>query len=101
MRIIVWTEAYRPPIGVSLEAGEAVSIGLDLMAWVVVNPTTGDTFVAEASTGAFVGQSVKQVREDVKTADLAVIRQQLAAAKERRKSVVVLPADKFWSMFNS
>ena len=106
MKMKVWTEAYRPfmlgdvhaPICTDIEVGEPVDLGGGNVGYLVASPT-GKTYVAEGTTGALVGSSIAQVREDISAADPAVLRKQLAWAAERVKAATLLEKDEFWGMF--
>ena len=107
MKITVWTEAYSPwimggdvhaPISTKLEVGEPVDLGKGFRAYVVDAPN-GDTYIAESETGAFVGNDLGQVKQDVEEAAPAVMRQQIAEAKQRAKKARPLTPERFWGMF--
>jgi len=104
---IVWTEAYMPfimggdcnaPVATELEVGEPVDLGKGISAYVIIAPS-GALFVAEATTGAFVGTDLEEVKKDVASAHVATITNQIDAAKERFKKARMMPKDKFWSLF--
>ena len=105
----VWTEAYRPfilggdvnaPIAADIEdTGPILDLGEGYCGYLLVNPATGDTFVAESTSGAFVGPSIEQVREDIATGSPALMCEQVDAAMERRHKAIMLPADEFWGVF--
>lgn len=106
--MLVWTEGYSPfimggdvngPIGAKIEVGEKIPLGKGLFGYLVASPISGETFVAESETGAFVGPTIEQVRGDVEAADEAVMADQIEKAKERMKKVRVLDADDFWGRF--
>lgn len=101
----IWTEGYRPfvmggsvyyPIGCKVECEGPHEIGLGYRAWVATAPN-GRTFVAESMTGAIVGPTLEQVREDIRTGDPAIMKQQVAAAKQRAKAIEFTTPDKFWT----
>jgi hypothetical protein len=110
--MIVWTEGYSPfilggechhPVGVEVEPGEKHDIGGGYYGYVITNPINGDTFVAESTTGAFVGPDLPAVRDDIQSCiDQGcpeVMEQQVADAAERRKKVRVEKSDRFWARF--
>ncbi len=106
MQMKVWTEAYRPfmmggdvnaPICALLEVDGPFDLGGGINGYLATSPT-GTIHVAEETTGAFVGMSIDQVREDIATADPAVIREQLAGAIERAKEATPFEEDEFWGM---
>lgn len=107
MKLTIWTEAYRPfimggdvnaPISTEIEVGEPVDLGKGITGYLVCSPS-GKTFVAEATTGAFIGGSIDQVKTDIGEAAPEVMQEQLAAAKKRAKSAESMEKDKFWGMF--
>jgi hypothetical protein len=106
--LIVWTEGYNPwimggdchaPIGTSVAVGERFDLGGGYEGYLIANPTTGETFVAEAKTGAFVGPSLASVRKDIEAAAPAVMREQIKAAADRMLKMQILPSDDFWGRF--
>ena len=109
MKLTVWTKAYRPfimggdvngPISTEVEVGDAVELGHGFKAHVVVSPT-GETYVAEATTGAFVGGDIKQVKADVASADPEVMREQIEKAAIQAKKADCLSNEDFWSLFRA
>lgn len=110
MKVKIWTEAYSPfimggdvnaPICTEVEAGEPIDVGRGIQAYVIASPRTGKVHIAESTTGAFVGSSIEQVRQDVESADPEVIKQQLASAAERVKHARPLSPEEFWNHFRS
>lgn len=106
--MLVWTEGYSPfimggdvnaPIGADIEVGEKIPLGKGIFGYLVASPISGETFVAEAETGAFVGPTIERVRADIEAADEDVMADQIVAAKERLKKVRTLDAHEFWSRF--
>jgi hypothetical protein len=107
MKMRVWTEAYSPficggdvnaPISAEVEVGEPICLDYGIIVYLVPSPK-GEIFVAESTTGAFVGTSLERVRKDIATADPKVMRNQLAKAKERVQKATVLTKEKFWARF--
>jgi len=104
--MIIWTRGYRPfilggdvhgPVGVEIaEPGEKHELGKGYDCYVITSPLTGKTYVAEAETGAIVGSLLVGVRDDVTAADSKVMKKQIEEAREQKKHVTVLEADKFW-----
>lgn len=108
MKKLIWTEAYTPfimggnvnaPICTEVEVGDPVEIGRGMFAYVVASPINGCIYVAESTTGAFVGSSIEEVRKDVESADVHVIKKQLKEASERVKQARHLSTEHFWSKF--
>lgn len=107
-KVRIWTEAYSPficggdvhaPISTEVYAGDPVGIGMGVGVYVVVSPVSGKTYICETITGAIVGDSIKQVKADVASADPAVLAEQVAHAEERVKDARCISNEKFWSMF--
>jgi len=104
--MIVWTMGYRPfmmggdvnaPIGIDIDPGERMDLGKGFFGYAIVSPVTGKVHVAEAETGAFIGSSLKQVRNDIEVCnDIEMMKGQVEAAKELLKKVDVLKPDEFW-----
>ncbi len=104
----IWTEAYRPfilggrvnaPIITQVKISEPpVALGGNISVHVIVSPVTDKTHVAEASTGALVGDSLDQVRKDFESADLKVIKGQLKEARKRREQCDPVTNDEFWRL---
>ncbi len=109
MKLKIWTRAYQPfimggdvhaPIGTEVEVGKAVSVGKGFKCHVIISPK-GHVHIAEATTGAFVGTSLEQVKADVKAGGLKVMRKQVAEAAELRERVRWQSEAEFWSMFRN
>jgi len=108
MKKLVWTEAYMPfrfgpphgLIGTEVEVGDPVSVGADVEVYVVPSPG-GVIHIAEASSGAFVGTSLDQVKDDIKTGDPKLMKKQMREALELIPTVRVLSNDEFWSFFRT
>ncbi len=105
--MVVWTKAYRPfilggnvhaPIATTVAVGPKYSLGKDLCGYLVISPK-GETFVADAETGAFVGPSLEAVRADVWDGDAEVMQQQLAEAAKAVKGATYLSPEQFWRSF--
>ena len=108
-KLPVWTKAYRPfmlggnvnaPIATEVEVGEATELAPGISVHVVVSPT-GTAHVAEATTGAFVGTDIEQVRKDVQDADPEIIKDQLKKAKAELDGVDHLDPAVFWGLFKN
>jgi hypothetical protein len=105
MKLTVFTKAYQPfvmggktnyHIGTELEVGDPVSLGDNIQGHLVTSPD-GKTFVAEASTGAFVGTDLETVKKDLAAADPEIVKQQLADAKQ--VDIKIVSKEKFWNSF--
>ena len=105
--ITIWTLAYRPfimggdvhaPVGARVAALGPYDLGKGFEGYVVIDPFTGASAVAEASSGALVGPDLSSVRADIAAADEAVMRRQVEESLETRKKVHVLDAEAFWKL---
>ncbi len=104
--LLCWTQGYRPficggnvnaPIGAEFEVGELHDIGRGYKAYLIPAGAPGKPdLVAESTTGAVVGNSLKEVREDISKAKLSVMRKQIAQAKLQMKEVHPLTPDELW-----
>lgn len=108
MKLTVWTSAYRPfmmggnvnaPIATEVEVGDSFELGHGIRAHLVVSPS-GKTHVAEATTGAFVGTDIDEVKADVSAADPKVMEDQLDWAKKEFEKADHISNERFWAMFN-
>ena len=66
-------------------------------AYLGLNPD-GDQFAVEAKTGAIIGDSIDQVREDVASADESIMDEQIEIAKKDREKVDIIDAEQFWNL---
>lgn len=105
MKLRVWTRGYRPfilggnvhaPLATDLEVHKAFKIGRGLSAYVVINPVSGQTHVAESTTGAFVGDTIAAVRKDMEDADPKVVKEQMKWAAKKAKKARVVSTEEFW-----
>lgn len=88
---MIWTRAYRPFIlGGNVHANMAtelvlttkpIKLGKGITVYEIQSPH-GTTHIAEASTGALVGTSLQQVKQDLAEADPKVVKQQLEEAQQ-------------------
>jgi hypothetical protein len=72
-------------------------IGKGYQAYVITAPN-GKTFVAEATSGAFVGPDLKTVRDDIKLGEQETMDKQVAQAVEQSKLAKTLTPEEFWRM---
>ena len=101
---LIWTRGYRPfvmggsvhyDLGCKTTCEGPFDVGRGYSAWMATAPN-GNKFVAEATTGAIVGGSLEQVREDIKTGDPELMKKQMADAKQRVKDVEEKDPAFFW-----
>jgi hypothetical protein len=105
----IWTEAYRPfimggdcnaPIICDVPVDGPFDLGAGYQGFLAVSPN-GETFVAESVTGAIVGATVKTVREDIATAEKAVMDSQIEWAKKRVLKACVVSRTEFWRLLRA
>ena len=106
MKLKVWTSACRPflmggnvhaPIATEVEVGDPVTLRYGINVYVVVSPK-GNTFIAEATTGAFVGETVDGVRADLEFAPEDVVQEQLQREGARGRTATPLSPNEFWAL---
>lgn len=104
MKIKAWTTNYRPfimggdvnaPIMAEIEASGPFDIGKGYLAYLIVSPS-GKTFVCESVTGAIVGSTIEQVKDDVKSGTKKDMDKQIDDAKSMVKRAYMASADEFW-----
>ena len=64
----------------------------------LITTPTGNTRVAEATTGALVGNTLDDVRRDVANANPETMRDQVNAAAKHARSARTLTAAEFWRL---
>lgn len=103
--MLVWTMGYFPfvmggkvwqPIGTNVEVSQAIPVGRGYKVYVVTAPN-GKVFIAEATTGAFVGPSIESVKKDIETGDPKLMKEQVKKATATRENVKVLEPTDFWT----
>ena len=107
MKIKVWTECYRPFVmggdvwhSISTEHECTGPYMYDTFKlYIAKNPITGQIHIVEGESGAFVGTSLDEVKNDIKTADLEIMKKQLIAAMKRGQDADPLTNSEFWKLF--
>lgn len=108
MKKVIWTVGYNPwvmggdvhaPSGFETEVDKPVDIGKGFKAYVVKSPNKKVTLIAEATTGAIVGNSLRTVRKDVGEGDVEMMKAQVKGAAEMVKKVVLHDAAYFWNHY--
>jgi len=101
----IWTWSYMPftiggevcrPIKAEVVAESLHDIGGGYQGYLVKTPK-GNTRVAEAETGAIIGDSIKQVKADISKGAPEVMAQQIEKSKEDAARAELIDADDFWS----
>lgn len=108
MKHLIWTKAYSPfimggdvhaPIG-AVVACMPVPLHKDFKGLLATNPN-GTEIIAERSTGAIIGKSIKQVNKDIDACnDINIMKQQIEDAKKLVKRVRIVSPDEFWKRYN-
>ena len=108
--MIVWTRAYRPfmmggdvngPVGIEVTPGEKLDLGKGFYGYAIVSPVTGKVYIAESETGAFVGSSLEQVRDDIASCnDIERMKNQITEAKEKAKKLDIISPESFWKLLS-
>jgi hypothetical protein len=83
------------PMACIIEVAGPYDIGKGQAGYLVVAPN-GQTFVAEGETGALVGPTMEEVREDIRVGDQSVIDEQMEYARRESKKAEVVTVDEFW-----
>lgn len=106
--MIIWTYFNRPfimggrvaqPTGFQCEADlDEVELG-GIYVGYEVNTPKGNIVVVEKTSGAIVGSSLEEVRNDILHADTKVMEQQVAYACEELRNVNILSEADFWNTY--
>lgn len=101
--ITVFSRAYRPVtfngktyflIKAKVDAKGPYNIGNGFEGYIVTNGKI--KFIAEATTGAAIGKTLKEVREDIKNGDMKLMKEQIKEAKKSLKEAKSVSVKKFW-----
>lgn len=76
-KFTIWTTNYSPfrlgpPEGIiytEVECSGPYELGLGFFGILAVDPKTGRTYVAEKTSGAIVGNSISQCKDDIRSAE--------------------------------
>ena len=106
-KVRVYTLRYEPfilggsvwqPVSANVEWHGEYDLGKGFRGYLIVSPN-GKTFVAESESGAFVGPSIQQVREDIaESENLDLMKKQVEDAKKQSKQAKEIPAEEFWKL---
>jgi len=100
----VFTIAYTPfvmggsvwqPVCCEVKVDGPYDIGDGFQGFIVTAPN-GKTFIAEATSGAFVGPDLKSVRKDIKIGDKALMSKQVVRAVSDMKRAKEIKPSEFW-----
>ena len=103
----IWALRYRPflmggdvnrPMATTVIATGPYALGLGYSGYLVASPS-GKTHVAEATSGALIGPSLAEVREDVRTGDPALMVQQVQTAQGEAVRAENVSPQEFWETF--
>lgn len=110
--MLIWTTGYRPfilggncnaPLGIEIseeELGPPIDLPFGFQAYEFENPNSGETHIIEKTSGAFIGNDLQQVCNDIEQCgDKEMMQKQVANALEQRRSVETMEPEKFWALF--
>ena len=110
MTVRVWTLEYVPfimggavhqPVATEVEPQGEYDLGKGFKGYLIVAPN-GKTFVAEKTTGAFVGPTVEAVRKDIADCkDIELMEKQVVEAREKVKFSRIIPTKEFWKLLKA
>ena len=83
------------PMCCEVEADGPHDLGDGYQGFIVTAPN-GQTFIAEAMSGAFVGPDLKAVKKDIETGDKELMVKQVAEACIQMKKAKDVKPDYFW-----
>jgi hypothetical protein len=104
---VVWNACYRPflmggdlrrPIKAEVPALGPFDLGKGYTGYIILHPKSQKTYIAESETGAFVGNSLNDVRQDIEAASEEVMRGQIAEAKKQMGYAELMTAEQFWTL---
>ena len=104
---LIWMRSYSPfamggdvhaPVGIKTKLDGPFDIGKGYSVYLAKSPD-GLTVAIEPETGAVIGDSLEDVREDVSAPDHdpKILSDQLKWAREQMEIVRVIPNEEFWS----
>jgi len=106
-QIRVYTMKYEPfimggsvwqPVAAIVDYEGEYDLGKGYKGYLIVSPD-GKTFVAESESGAFVGPSIQEVRNDIaKCKDLEFMKKQVKNGKTQSKQAREISAEEFWKL---
>jgi len=109
MEIKIYTLRYTPfimggnvwqPVGTLVEADGPHNLGAGYNGFVITAPN-GETRIAEAESGAFVGPDLKTVKEDIRVGEPELMKRQVADAKIQSAQAKMIDPDEFWKLYQS
>lgn len=106
-KIVMWTYVYKPfilggrcnqPTGCEIEVGEELYFGNDYYGYEVKTPSS-KTLIVEKTSGAIIGSSLKDVRDDVTNGNKKVMEDQIKYACNEAKEVNIISQEEFWKIY--
>lgn len=106
-KIKIWTYFYNAftmggqcnqPTGFEKEVENEVDLGGGYKGYEILTPK-GKTIIVEKSSGAIVGSSLTDVRNDIETADPKIMAKQVEQACKELKNVKIISEEKFWQTY--
>jgi len=83
------------PMATTVKADGPHDIGNGYKAYVVTAPN-GKTFIAESTSGAFVGPDLETVKTDIQLGDPDIMKKQVKNAVVQSKQAREVDQDEFW-----
>jgi hypothetical protein len=107
--VVAWTYVYNPFVmggpttvakGFNLFTEElpVFDLGSGYFGYFCLSPS-GKGIVVEKETGAIVGNSIEKVKEDIRTAERGIMKEQIMTA--RRTKVITISEKEFWGLYKS
>lgn len=108
MKMIVWTVgggarwgmmrfgASSTNISAEVEVTGPYPLGKGFSAYIAKSPVDGSTHVVEAKSGAFIGSTLAQVRNDVKSGTVKEMKAQVEEAILESNHTERITAEDFW-----
>ena len=104
MKANIWTENYRPfiiggdvnaPIMCNIDVLGPYDLGKGFQGWLFATPS-GKTLVAETQTGAIVGSTLEEVKNDIESASDTDLKENIEHAKRRVARAYMASEEEFW-----
>jgi hypothetical protein len=87
------------PTGCEVEIDEEFYLGNGYYGYEIKLPS-GKTRVIEKTSGAIVGDTIKEVRNDITEGDKKVMEDQVIHACKESKEVRVISQEEFWKIYD-
>jgi hypothetical protein len=103
-KLVIWTylntsDVRRKPTGCEVEVVEKLALGHGYFGYRVPSPYGGDV-ICEGYSGAIIGSSLAEVREDMLSGDIGTMRQQVMSACKEKGKVGAITPEGFWDLYH-